>query len=188
MQLAAPSLSSTPGYAVWLCTLLKSIHVRTYQDALAFCDNLRPSSSVEARFSLQHAVAVSLLNGAPQLDYFKTDALVDAHIHAIREKVQVSEDATYTHRYPQHFGASIHITLIDGTKLDAEIADAWGDPERPMSANQVQDKARLLMKTAGWSQADIECKLDACIALFNNPQKPTTLAPIKTLPTLNCRV
>ncbi|MGB3553281.1 MAG: MmgE/PrpD family protein, partial [Jannaschia sp.] len=42
-----------------------ALELRTYGAALAFCDAPRPETDDEARFSLQHAVAVTLIHGPP---------------------------------------------------------------------------------------------------------------------------
>lgn len=44
------------------------VQVATYAAGLAFCDAPRPASDHAARFSLQHAVAVTLLRGAHAAD------------------------------------------------------------------------------------------------------------------------
>jgi hypothetical protein len=43
------------------------IHVESYGDALTFCDRPEPRTSGEAKFSLQHAMAVVAVRGRPVL-------------------------------------------------------------------------------------------------------------------------
>lgn len=82
---------------------VQDVQVYTYHDALAFCDNPHPETPGAARFSLQHAVAVSMLYGPPQLDHFEAAYLSLPQIRAIRDKVRLHEDLSRSQRYPQHF-------------------------------------------------------------------------------------
>ena len=158
---------------------VQDIQVHTYRDALAFCDQPDPDTPGAARFSLQHAVAVSLLHGPPQLGHFEPDCLNHSTVHAMRNKVHVHEDLTHSQRYPQQFSAWVQVRLADGRLFQTGVDDAWGDPERPMSRAEVYGKARSLLGAAGWASSATEGQLDACTNLFEHPEDITTLLPIR---------
>jgi 2-methylcitrate dehydratase PrpD len=120
------------------------IEVRAYADALAFCDRAEPRSEIEAKFSLQHAVAVTLLDGAPPLDAFRPAALARADVAALRTRVLLAADAALTAAYPRRFGAEV---IADG--VSARVTDALGDPEHPLAPDAVLAKARALLADAG---------------------------------------
>ena len=97
--------------------------VAAYADAISFCNRATPRSTIEAKFSLQHAVAVALLHGKPSLADFEPPALARPDLTALRARIEVAEDAGYTRAYPLHFGSSVAVTLADGTVLsDASVA------------------------------------------------------------------
>lgn len=123
------------------------VTVRTYRDAITFCDRPDPTSVIEAKFSIQHAIAVVMVRGVPQLDDFEPEAI--ATLARQRALVTVEEGADFTAAYPAHFGASI--ASASGT---ARLDDALGDPERPLSDQGVIDKARALMAWGGVTRAD----------------------------------
>ncbi len=125
---------------------LRSIRVRTYADALKFCDRDRPTTSIEAKFSLQHCVAVTLLRGKPELEDFEAAAINDEDISRLRAQVQVEVGADFDDRYPRRFGAEV--SVHDHKMV---IADALGDPENPMSTTEVEQKAQKLMSAGGVS-------------------------------------
>jgi 2-methylcitrate dehydratase PrpD len=108
-----------------------------------------PRSTVEAKFSLQHAVAVTLLDGKPPLEAFDPPALARADLAALRARVTVAEDPALTRAYPAHFGASVAVTLADRTTLREAVPDALGDPENPLDEAAIVAKARMLMDSAG---------------------------------------
>jgi 2-methylcitrate dehydratase PrpD len=128
---------------------IHAVRVESYADALAFCDRAAPRTTVEAKFSLQHAVAVALLDGKPPLAAFDPPALARADLAALRARVSVAEDPTLTGAYPAHFGAAVTVTLADGAVLREAMPDALGDPENPLDDAAIIAKARMLMESAG---------------------------------------
>ena len=122
------------------------ITVRTYSDALKFCDRLVPKTVIEAKFSLQHAVAIVLTRGLPKLEDFQPDAIEDPEIRALREKVNVEVSPVFDAAYPARFGAEVSLG-----ETVTEAPDALGDPENPMSETQIRAKAEMLMRAGGFS-------------------------------------
>lgn len=130
------------------------ILVETYADAIAFCDNPDPKTPSQAKFSLQHAVAVVATSGVPTLADFEPAAI--RKLAKARPRVKVRECKDITARYPQHYGARVVCN-----QQTVELIDTLGDPERPMSEAQIIDKARALMAWGGLSKkhADKAVKL-----------------------------
>ena len=118
---------------------VKRIAVRTYGDALAFCDRAEPRTPIDAKFSLQHSVAVALLDGPPPLEAFEPAAIARADVAALRAKVEVAAAEPYVSAYPARYGAEVEVELADGTRRIARMPDALGDPENPLS---VEGRAR----------------------------------------------
>lgn len=101
------------------------VRIETYADALTFCDRPQPAMVADARFSLQHAVAVALTHGEPEPEHFELPAI--AALALVRARVAVAEAADLTARYPAHFGAR-----VKAGGRTVERLDALGDPERPL--------------------------------------------------------
>jgi len=141
------------------------IEVAAYADAIAFCDRAEPRSAIEAKFSLQHAVAVTLLDGPPPLAAFEPPAIARADAAALRARVEAREDHALTAAYPAHFGAGVAAILPGGERIEARVADALGDPENPLTADAVIAKARALMAHAGVPPARAETAIAAALAL-----------------------
>jgi 2-methylcitrate dehydratase PrpD len=139
--------------------------VATYSDAVLFCDRREPRTEAEAKFSLQHAVAVALLDGPPPIAAFAAEATLRPDVAALRARIAVRADPRFTSRYPAHFGAAVTLHLADGAVLTAEMPDALGDPENPLSAERVADKAMALFAAAGLDEAQAAALRDAALAL-----------------------
>jgi 2-methylcitrate dehydratase PrpD len=142
---------------------IESITLQTYQSAIDFCNRVHPATELEAKFSLQHCVAVVLLRGAPTMADFDEAGFRDPLISRLRERVYVIEDATMTRQFPQHYAAAITIMMRDGKSLSHHQADAKGDPELPLSTDEIIAKARALLGVSGI--ADVEKLINATLNL-----------------------
>jgi 2-methylcitrate dehydratase PrpD len=151
---AHPAIDAALELQALLGKLDGEILVETYADAIAFCDNPNPKTVQQAKFSLQHAVAIVASSGVPTLADF--EPAVIKKLAKARAKVTVRECKDISARYPEHYGARV---TCDGQVV--EMIDTLGDPERPMSEAQIIDKAGALMAWGGLSkkQADKAVKL-----------------------------
>ena len=172
---------------------LVSVEVEAYADALSFADRPQPGTEHEARFSLQHAVAVVL----QRWDFTLADACApvrdDPGVAAMRAKVRVRAAARFDDAYPARFGSAV--TLVHGRDggstfgsgagdtsgnagSTAEVADAaigatltslvetaLGDPERPMSPAALRHKAATLLGAAGLPCDASQGLIEACLHL-----------------------
>lgn len=144
---------------------IAAVVVRSYGDALRYCDNAEPETPLQAKFSLQHCAAAVLLDGPPALESFEPPALAAPRTVALRRQVRLEAAAPFDGAYPRHYGAGVEVVLADGTVKSAAVADAWGDPENPMTPTAVEDKARMLMSAAGLDAARIDALVAAALAL-----------------------
>lgn len=143
---------------------IKSITLTTYGDALTFCDQPRPQTVIQAKFSLQHSVAVTLLHGPPQLDDFEPAVFERDDVRALAAKITVKAAAPYTDRYPARYGAGLTVTSKDGV-CEFDAPDALGDPENPIAASKVAEKARTLAAHGGFAAGDADALVAAALAL-----------------------
>lgn len=134
---------------------VQRIIVETYRDAITVCDNPNPGTSVETKFSLQHASAVVLARGKPRLEDFDMEGMRDPVVATLRSKVDLCEDTSFTSAYPTHFGARVSVQCTNGRRITAEAADALGDPENPLSRSAICAKARMLLASAGYGDEAI---------------------------------
>lgn len=114
--------------------LAPPFRVETYADAIVFCDKPEPRTELEAKFSLQHAVAVIADGRDARPEDFTLEAI--AALAPLRAQVSVAEAPEFTRRYPAHFGARVN---------GLALVDTRGDPERPASAEMLRAKVRSLV-------------------------------------------
>lgn len=135
---------------------IAAVEIESFGDALVFCDRPHPVDGAAARFSLQHAAAVVVADGRPELAAFETDRLSDPRYADLRARVTVAEDPAMTAGYPTHFAAAARVRLADGEVLEARVDDALGDPENPVDEAAIRAKFRALATWSGAAPAEID--------------------------------
>ncbi|MFM8819693.1 MAG: MmgE/PrpD family protein [Phenylobacterium sp.] len=147
---AHPTIDAALALRARIAGLPDTVRVETYRDSVLFCDKPAPTTVPEAKFSLQHSVAVALIRGDAGLDSFEPAALTDPEIAAMRSRVSVAVADDLTATYPARFGARL-IATAGTVDHRIETLDALGDPENPLSPGAVCDKARALLAWGGMS-------------------------------------
>jgi 2-methylcitrate dehydratase PrpD len=155
-----------------------AVTVETYGDAVKFCDRAGPCTAGEARFSLQHAVAVTLRDGAPPIAAFEAGAL--AGYADLRGRVTVARDAGFDAAYPAHFGARVTVQTGAGTWSET-VTDAWGDAENPMGEADMVAKFRRLAAWGGVPEGRTEALERAVLALPDGAPMAETWAAMRSI-------
>ena len=142
------------------------LRLATYGVALSFADQPAPASAHEARFSLQHALAWTVLHGDFDLAACRPGGGLDgAACAALRSYVTLAIDETHERDYPRRFGASLQAQLVSGQTLEIVPRHAPGDPELPLSLPSLCAKAQGLWQAAGLSVRQAQGLLDHTLAL-----------------------
>lgn len=132
--------------------------LETYADAIAFCDRPDPKTEIDAKFSLQHSIAVVAAEGEPRPEHYQPEAIADPALAALRAQVQVREAPDISARYPGHFGAR-----LSAGAGSVELVDTRGDPERALPPEGIIAKARSLIRWGGLP--DVEADRAVALAL-----------------------
>ncbi|MPZ61002.1 MAG: hypothetical protein GEU93_06850 [Propionibacteriales bacterium] len=106
-------------------------------------NDVHPPTTLGARFSAPHAVAATLVRGAATPTSFNADSLTDPEIRRLRERVKMV-DIDRPDRDPALRDAEVELSLSDGRRLQRYVDIAIGDPARPMTEEQLVDKAAAL--------------------------------------------
>ena len=132
--------------------LTAPFQVETYADALTFCDRPDPVTETDAKFSLQHAVAVIADGRAATPEDFTPEAITA--LAPLRAQVTVTEDPAITARYPAHFGARVN---------GFELQDCRGDPERPVGEADIVAKMHMLATWGGLASSEADRAADLAL-------------------------
>jgi 2-methylcitrate dehydratase PrpD len=126
---------------------LRAVRVGVYRAALDVCDRPRPDDPYSAKFSLQHCVAIALADG--RVDQASFQAAARGRIAAERAKVAVELDPAVDAAYPKEWSVEVWAETADGRTLHAVRRHAKGDPENPVTAEELSAKARGLLLEGG---------------------------------------
>jgi 2-methylcitrate dehydratase PrpD len=99
-----------------------------------------PVTTDEAQYSLPYGVAAALVFdhvGAPEVS---AEALHDPRIARLLGVIELAEDAGFSSRFPAERWARVRVTLADGRTLASEPARARGNPENPLSGDELRAK------------------------------------------------
>ncbi len=146
------------------------IEIETYQTALELCDNAAPASEYEAKFSLQHCAAAAIRNGDVTLGSF--DATARQRHVALIAKTTVESSAAHDASYPDRWGARLTVHGLNGQTLVADCPACKGDPESPVTPDEMRAKADQLFSHAGLSAERRQELIEAVLALPNGGELP----------------
>jgi 2-methylcitrate dehydratase PrpD len=98
----------------------------------------RPRSEYEAKFSLPYSVASYLLRGPVDVATYTDEAIVDETVLALAAQIryEVKDFDTAGRAFP----GGVRIRTADGRSIERELRFQRGDPENPMSTEEVLDK------------------------------------------------
>lgn len=119
---------------------IDSIQVHGYGATKSMCDRPHPESAQEARFSLQYCIACLLLTGKVRLDAFNKETLSRQDVRDYMQKVSLEQDEMIASEYPKKRMAKIIVTLNDGQTLEHFQKTRKGDPENPLTAEELEEK------------------------------------------------
>ncbi|VFR47705.1 MmgE/PrpD family protein [plant metagenome] len=102
-----------------------------------------PATPNEAQFSMNFAIACTLLHGDVRLDHLTSRTVADASLMHLMQRVQLHEDTTLVRpeaalMCPE--AASVEIELRDGRRLQRTVMAATGMPQQPATEQQLQSK------------------------------------------------
>ena len=119
---------------------IKKIRLGTYKAGLDIIDNASPEGEYQAKFSLQYTVAHAVIHGSVRLNAFLPDRLADARVRAMMKKIECVADPELSKGYPTQRAARVEIETADGRKLAHFQPTRKGDPEMPLTDEELNDK------------------------------------------------
>jgi 2-methylcitrate dehydratase PrpD len=120
----------------------------------------QPVSVVDMQFSLPFGVAVAIVKRRAGLEEFTLSMLNDPEVRALMPKVGYERDPELEKNYPREWPAWVRVTLQNGRELSAHVRFPKGDPENPLSWDELTAKYRTLAG-AVWSEQKLEAVREA---------------------------
>jgi len=121
-----------------------SVLVETHPLAMTL-NGTDPANVLAGKFSVPHSVAAVLVAGSAEPEVFSGHLLRDPDVAAVRNHVRLRVHADIG-APPHDRPARITVRLRDGTRHTAEVRSARGGPDRPLSTQDLIDKAGALTR------------------------------------------
>ena len=147
---------------------VESVDVAIYQASIDVCNRPDPQSEYEAKFSLQHCVAIGLLDGRCTFSSFDPEARERAK--AMRARISVRPGDVYSAAYPRDWGGEVTVNLRGSGSVTAARTACKGDPELPLSPDEMTAKARDLLTYAAVN--DVERVVDGVLGMAHGGAIP----------------
>ena len=125
------------------------IGVESFREAIdlgARCAS--PGTTDEAQYSLAFGVAAALVFERVGADEVNAAGATDPRLQRMYDRMVATEDVDFSRRFPAERWARIRLRLADGRTLVSEPARARGNPENPLSDDELAEKYRGLATPA----------------------------------------
>ena len=119
---------------------VKRVKVATYKAGTDITDNANPEGEYQAKFSLQYVIAHALVHGSVRLVAFAPERLLDPDVRSLLAKIEVIADPVLSKGYPNQRAAQLEVELNDGRVCQHFQPFRKGDPELPLTDDEVNDK------------------------------------------------
>lgn len=138
----------------------------------------RPTTGLEAKFSLEYTAAAALLDGRVSLESFENEAVNRPDVQALLRKVTVAESPTPPVGSPSwHAGFScVSVTMRDGNIVSSRRDQPRGHAIAPLTDAELHEKfVDCVQYTTGDKQEQLLAALDNLRALVNIRDLPLPL-------------
>jgi 2-methylcitrate dehydratase PrpD len=117
------------------------ISIATFREAVALGSaRALPQTTEDAQYSLPYPVAAALVFGRLGVDEIDQTALADTRVRRLLGVMTLTDDREFSRRFPSERWARVEIALKNGRTVRSEPAEARGDPESPLSDEELREK------------------------------------------------
>ena len=120
------------------------IDAGTYGPAVEIVGAQQITTAFEAKFSLPYCVAVTLTTGSCRTAAFEPELLANQEILALAKRTFVSKDSACDDAFPKQRSATVTIRLKSGEAFKHHAPTRKGDPDAPLSDDELSEKYREL--------------------------------------------
>lgn len=132
------------------------IDVHSPQNAITKHMMRRPDSVMAAQYSMPYIVGATLGYGPRRYDAYETAYHRDPTILRLVDMVEAHHEPAFDVYVPVKMPNRVVVGFADGQTREARVIEALGSPEKPLSFDDLLDKARPLL-----AMTDPEINLDA---------------------------
>jgi 2-methylcitrate dehydratase PrpD len=126
---------------------IERIRVRTYGVAERVAGIRSPGTAFEAKFSIPFCVATAFTRGAVRFAAFEDARRSERAVWDLIERTELLVGPEFEGAFPRQRGANVTVTLADGSSHSATRWTRRGDPDDPLSDEELREKFGELVGT-----------------------------------------
>lgn len=131
---------------------MKSVRVETYKLAVAGHDHTDILGISSAKMSMPFSVALALSVDSAGMGDFSAENVSSENILSLTRKVSVVENKELSNLVPDKRASILYIELTDGSVLSHRVDYPKGEPENPLTDEEVKDKFFTLATASGYTK------------------------------------
>ena len=117
---------------------------RALYEVTASPDRRDPRVAEVARLSTYYVAAAALVRRRLWLDALEPESIEDPQVRDVMARVVCRPDAALDALFPECLGARVTVRLRDGRRVSKEVLHPKGEPERPLSDDELMEKYEAL--------------------------------------------
>ena len=121
---------------------IERITNETYNTVKSHFSNKDVSTVMAARVSVPYCIAIAAVDGKLTQAQFAPSRINDPLLRQVLANTEIIADAELNKLYPDKFPARVTITLKNGTSFRETVLFPKGDPQDPLSADEIAAKFR----------------------------------------------
>jgi 2-methylcitrate dehydratase PrpD len=143
---------------------IKKIIVKTYSYNVNLMCGPPPRTVAHARLHMPYALAIALKEKRLTVNEFKKEKLRDARVLDLMSKIEfLTADEELNRFAPYLFGTIVSVLTKDGKEYVEKVAFPKGEPENPMTQEELIEKFKSLILYGGFD----ETKANKLISIIN---------------------
>jgi len=124
---------------------IATIAIESFREAVALGSQCAtPRTTEEGQYSIAFPVAAALVFGRVGAGEVDARGLSEARVQRLLPGVTLAEDTEFSRRFPAQRWARVRLTLADGRSFVSEPTRDRGNPENPLSDDELRAKYREL--------------------------------------------
>lgn len=147
------------------------IQIQTYEMAVRGHEHHNIYGIASAKLSMPFSVAAAYVLGTAGMEAFTEQTISNQTIIGLMSKVEVVVDPDMTVQAKSKRIAEVHI-VTEAREESFRVDYAKGDPENPLSRDELIQKFELLMEWSGRSQESMEIKRNIFVDYIKHSEKP----------------
>jgi 2-methylcitrate dehydratase PrpD len=121
------------------------ISAGSYSNAVDVTGDMDPQTEYEGKFSLAYCLSTALVYGSVRMDAFTPERLSDPETRRLISTLDLYLDKQADEEFPNQRGAIVEIETKDGQVLSHRRRARKGDPDDPLSDQDLEAKYRELV-------------------------------------------